>query len=304
MKKLSVIALFALMFTGCGMKANLDIDLDNREATVKGSACYTEDEKNSLLSFGKKESDFTHTTVAGVDCYAEDAESKTFNADKAFEEWKLRMGNGFAWMPVPDDESQFFEITMETGEKILFTNGKKKDDKAFFSSEDLPDDEIMYVITDKSVLKNHKVRVRNGKTKKTVKDGSIVNNMVSFMPWSDTAVITHVDCTYNDDTLILVSLSGEAVECTANGKYDVAITTLDNKKTHIAFYIDTEKPVVSIKDNKLKVKDEKKDGYASGIKSIKLNGKKVKNGAKIPKGKYTIKVTDKAGNTTTKKGEL
>lgn len=78
-----------------------------------------------------------------------------------------------------------------------------------------------------------------------------------------------------------------------NQWYSVSYTLTDSKKS------DTKKPTVTgIKNGKtykkavtIKYKDE------SGIKSAKLNGKKIKSGAKVTKkGSYTFTVTDKAGN--------
>jgi hypothetical protein len=69
--------------------------------------------------------------------------------------------------------------------------------------------------------------------------------------------------------------------------------------------IDDKKPTVTgVKNNKtyknavtIKFSDNKN---GSGIKSATLNGKKIKSGKKVSKkGKYTLKVTDKAGNKKT-----
>ena len=67
------------------------------------------------------------------------------------------------------------------------------------------------------------------------------------------------------------------------------------------FTVDKKKATVNIKKNKTYKKGQKiifKD--TSGIKSAKLDGKKVKSGVKvIKKGTHTLIVTDKAGNKTT-----
>ena len=77
------------------------------------------------------------------------------------------------------------------------------------------------------------------------------------------------------------------IKYTLNGKQ---IT----KKT-VGVVIDTKKPKIKVSGNKLKVADK-----GSGIKYIKVNGKKVKNNSKLKAGKNKIVVMDKAGNKTTK----
>ncbi len=68
---------------------------------------------------------------------------------------------------------------------------------------------------------------------------------------------------------------------------------------------DTTKPTVTgVKDGKKysKAVTIKYSDKESGIKKATLNGKKIKSGTKVSKkGKYTLKVTDKAGNTKTVK---
>lgn len=67
------------------------------------------------------------------------------------------------------------------------------------------------------------------------------------------------------------------------------------------FTIDKKKATVNVKKNKT-YKTGKKVTFkdASGIKSAKLDGKKIKSGVKVQKkGTHTLVVTDKAGNKTT-----
>ena len=67
-------------------------------------------------------------------------------------------------------------------------------------------------------------------------------------------------------------------------------TTVIKKTT--GFFIDKTKPTISVsKKGKLTAKDS-----GSGIKSIKVNDKTVKNGKTLAKGTYKIVATDKAGN--------
>lgn len=91
------------------------------------------------------------------------------------------------------------------------------------------------------------------------------------------------------------------------GKNTITVYDFSGNKKTIRFYFDTNKPAISgIKNNKTYKKAvtiKFKDSY--GIKSAKLNGKSIKTGKKVSKkGSYTLKVTDKAGNTSTIKFKI
>ena len=82
----------------------------------------------------------------------------------------------------------------------------------------------------------------------------------------------------------------KAMKATVYIKCVSSSTTVIKKTT--GFFIDKTKPTISVsKKGKLTAKDS-----GSGIKSIKVNGKTVKNGKTLAKGTYKIVATDKAGN--------
>ena len=96
--------------------------------------------------------------------------------------------------------------------------------------------------------------------------------------------------------------SGKKINTSKDGKYEVVVKTKNFEEAFI-FVKDGTKPVVTGVENgktydgpvTITFSDE-----LSGIKSAKLGKKKVKSGATISKaGKYTLKVTDNAGNKTT-----
>jgi hypothetical protein len=101
------------------------------------------------------------------------------------------------------------------------------------------------------------------------------------------------------DTPVSVKLS--------DGSHKVTVKTVNAKKT-FTVKVDSTKPTVSgVKNGKtyskavtIKFSDE-----TSGIKKATLNGKTIKTGKKVTKaGSYTLKVTDKAGNTRTIKFKI
>ena len=102
------------------------------------------------------------------------------------------------------------------------------------------------------------------------------------------------------DTTVLNIKS--AVNCNL---YFEVVKAVDGGATYKTngFTIDTEKPVISGVTNgkvykkpvTIKVTDK-----ISGVKSIKLNGKKIKSGQKVSKkGNYKLVVVDNCGNTKT-----
>lgn len=113
--------------------------------------------------------------------------------------------------------------------------------------------------------------------------------------------------TYKDDYSGMKSakLDGKSIKnkykLKKEGKHTLVLTDQFGGKRTIKFVLDRTKPTVNIKSGVTVKRGTKlvvKDKY-SGVKTIKLNGKKVKNKSKLTKkGKYTLVVKDKAGNTT------
>lgn len=118
---------------------------------------------------------------------------------------------------------------------------------------------------------------------------------------------------YNKDIKIVVKdgltgvsnikLNGKTIKnnskITKNGKYTIVVTDKAGNKLSINFKLDKVKPKVSLKKSKGAVKIKCSDSL-SGIKVIKLNNKKIKNGSVVRKrGSYTLKVYDKANNVKT-----
>lgn len=91
------------------------------------------------------------------------------------------------------------------------------------------------------------------------------------------------------------------------GKRKVTVYDLAGNKRVVSFTYDKTKPTIKgVTNNKVYKKActiTFSDKY--GVKSAKLNGKTIKNKKKVRKnGSYTLKVTDKAGNTNTVKFKI
>lgn len=109
------------------------------------------------------------------------------------------------------------------------------------------------------------------------------------------------------NTVLLDGLgSGYSFTVKKNGKYTILIEAKDGERYSVVINvqgIDTVKPIIKgVKNNKNYKKSVSVKFFdkGSGIKSAKLNGKRIKSGKKIKKpGKYKLVVTDRAGNKNT-----
>ncbi|MDE7424464.1 MAG: hypothetical protein K2N51_12390 [Lachnospiraceae bacterium] len=102
--------------------------------------------------------------------------------------------------------------------------------------------------------------------------------------------------------------SGNAFTVKKNGTYTIRVITKDGAAYSIQHKIkgldNTAPQITGVKNGKTykKAVTIRFSDKGSGIKSAKLNGKTITSGKKVSKkGKYTLKVTDKANNTKTVK---
>ncbi|HAU88046.1 MAG TPA: hypothetical protein DCW90_21995 [Lachnospiraceae bacterium] len=117
---------------------------------------------------------------------------------------------------------------------------------------------------------------------------------------------------YDDAVQIRLSDDIGIKKATVNGKlmgneeyfyndaqYNVTAYDYAGNVSKITFYIDSTKPTISGVTNGKYYNQTKTIKFSDkrGVKSATLNGKAVKSGTKVGRtGKYTLKVTDKAGN--------
>lgn len=119
-------------------------------------------------------------------------------------------------------------------------------------------------------------------------------------------IISELDITFSDKLSGLLQYNYELKEL-KEGKHTLAVSDKLGNTSSITFQIDKTAPkVTGVKNNKtykkavtIKVTDK------NGVKSITLNGKKIKSGKKVSKnGSYKLVATDKAGNTKTIKFKI
>ncbi len=110
--------------------------------------------------------------------------------------------------------------------------------------------------------------------------------------------VLECDLLDNEDFVYYVTISPAVL---ADGKHLLLVKDIYGNQETITFKTDRTAPVVKGVKNKIyqkAVKVKFSDAF-SGVKKAVLNGKKITSGTKVKeKGKYTLKVWDKAGNKT------
>lgn len=186
------------------------------------------------------------------------------------------------------------EITIEFPNPVKESNGNVSGNKVTWSLENLPDDgKLIAVCGDNTMISSdHVPPVISG-----VKNGGLYNKTVKVSAMDDVSLkmLTLNEKHYNMSSFFV----------SRTGTYVLAATDANNNKTTLTFKIDQKKPSIKgVKNGRTyKRKVTLKFYDRNGIRSAKVNGKKVsKNRAVLKKkGRYTVKVTDKAGNRKTVK---
>ena len=117
-----------------------------------------------------------------------------------------------------------------------------------------------------------------------------------------------LEITVSDDNMDTATLNGKSVSKSVKvkdeGRYTLVVRDKAGNSKTIKFTVDRTKPKCTVKKNKTYKKGVKvwASDKNSGIKSVKLDKKTIKKATKVKKkGKYTLVVTDKAGNKVTVK---
>ena len=213
---------------------------------------------------------------------------------------KNNLFEGVVHIPLQDEEDtlgmntdtvfSIFNIAFE--KEITYTNGKLSEDKktAIFEVTGKDQGDIYMVATtaDKESIPADTVKpvitgVANGKTYKKFPKVTIKEN---------------VGCK-------VLTANGKPIDnefpVEKDGTYKIVAQDFAGNTSKVTFKVDTTAPKVQGVGNHKSYRSAKTIKFTdkNGIKSATLNGKKIKSGKKVSKpGKYTLKVTDKAGNIT------
>lgn len=316
-KKVISIALAAMMLvgllTGC-TKVTADIVV-NADGTVTDSRTpyYSEEEYQDKVLFdeldGTHEADaLTKTTLDGEVLYKGETENSTMSwADYVSGRDGIITDDRFAMFV--ENSADRYDFTVTVPFSVGLTNGEKiGDHKVRFKGETSDDyGTLFYILQDESRKDGRDIQFKIADSYKateytSLKDKAYTNKRYVKVDSSDGFI---TDVFYSSYALNQGFIGNTQVGfyLEADGKQEITVTTLSGETKKISFYADSQAPTVKISKGKLVCKDPKRDGYASGIKSITVDGEKVKNNSKLKTSKktVTVKVTDKAGNVTKKK---
>ena len=218
---------------------------------------------------------------------------------------------------------EFMHTKVTVPFKIGYTNAELVDDNSVKTDKS---DSTIFISKSDSVKTGKDLKIKLLSSKKEIKNGKIYGNSslvakikegnltvtkpdsiyissddsfiesaslngVEFNPYEGTSLLPILDVNNSNGSLSFNTITPK------DGKYTVKAKLISGVEKSCTYYIDTKKPVVKVKAGKLSISDKKKDGYASGIKSITVDGKVSKNGASVKKGSKVV-VKDKAGNVT------
>jgi len=326
-KKLILTACLAatmLVATGCGYESNMVLNLDLTSSQTH-TIYFNESEIGEMMDFsGYTEEDITdemnistinrklYYSQKKVDEKLSEQATKTnfielnnkyavIEAGRAAEETKASL----AEMGV---EFMTYKITMP--KPVIKTNCTlEKDGKTVtIKLKDLKSNANLYAIYDEEAANATKITY-SGVTKDKI------YKVKKYITINTANAIKNVSITRNGkvykDTETY-SVDGKAYDnlykrfaFVKDGKYVVKTTLANDATDTLKFTVDRTKPTTNVKAKTYKISKSKKITFkdaTSGVKKATLNGKTVKSGKLITKaGKYTLIITDKAGNQKTVK---
>lgn len=304
----------AVVLAGCGVECNYTVDKSGK-VSLKENVYFTNEEFDSIYQGADaqtlKESGYVGAvTVDGTEYQLFTEEEDDYDLSQLEEEFVLtstefvyaaaEQNTSSEESAMTDEEAQelaaelseafsFCDISITFPYEIVYTNGTLSKDKKTVTFEGMgknATDTAIYAYTSKS------------------------DKMISLSDVDDKGYTTKSKIkVVTDKKIKSITVNGKkqtskTIELKKDGKYTIKVTTKDFSNT-FTVYRDTTKPTVSgVKNEKTYTKAVtiKFSDKTSGVQKATLNGKTIKTGKKVSKkGEYTLKVTDKAGNTKTVK---
>ncbi len=232
--------------------------------------------KDSILDEGEKNNSQGKTTSGSKD--ATEATAVDLNGSKSVGEMYEKLGI-------------VVEISVTLPTPITGSNGKIQGNTATWSMNDLPDDGKLIAVTGNNPILSSD---QTPPVIKGVKNQGLYNKSVKVTA-QDNVCLKEMRLNgirYNTSTF-LVSQSGS---------YTLTAEDASHNKTTVRFKVDKKKPVIKGAKNGKKYRKNVTLRFSdkNGIRSVHINGKKKGTKKVVLKknGKYTVKVTDKAGNTS------
>lgn len=235
-----------------------------------------------------------NTFVGQMSQEIRDAESQNKKKNTDYNVEELNLQGKKSLYDMYKEMGMVIEISIEFPNPVKESNGNVSGNKVTWSLDNLPDDgKLIAVCGDNTMISSdHVPPVISG-----VKNGGLYNKTVKVSATDDVSLrmLTLNEKHYNMNTFFV----------SRTGTYVLAATDANNNKTTLTFKIDQKKPSIKgVKNGRTyKRKVTLKFSDRNGIRSAKVNGKKVSKNRVVlkKKGRYTVKVTDKAGNRKTVK---
>lgn len=184
------------------------------------------------------------------------------------------------------------EVSITLPSAVTGSNGKIQGNTVTWSINDLPDDGKLIAVTGNNPI------LSSDKTPpviKGVKNKGLYNKTVK--------VTAQDNVSLKELRLNGARYNTSAFRVGQNGSYMLTAEDASHNKTTVRFKIDKKKPVVKGAKNGKRYRKNVTLRFSdtNGIRSVKINGKKKSTKKTVLKknGKYTVKATDKAGNTST-----
>lgn len=314
MKKRKLALLMALitagtMFAaGCGIDVSYNIKSDN-SGTVKMQDYYT---AQDLKDMDEDISDYTKTTYDGKTYYIDKEGPMTFKmSDKEMKDEFASLSKSkmeyftssdslddtdygdLSDMGGDDADIDFANVNFTFARKVLKSNGKiSSDAKTITYDKNFNQNKRMYAAFTKDAYTSKKLTVSGVANKKYY-------NKTKTVKISSPCVITSFKVNGAEQ-------EKNSFKASDSKKYKVKVKLLSGKTKELTFTVDKKKPAVNVKAKTYtKAVTVKFSDKLSGIKKATLNDKTIKNKKKVSKkGTYKLKVTDKAGNTTSVKFKI
>lgn len=195
------------------------------------------------------------------------------------------------------EQGYFVLFSITYGKEIVYTNGTLSADKKTASWK------LGFSATDKLI----QVSTKGASEFSTDTVKPVIKGVKNEKYYN-----TYVDITVSDDIGIeSVTCNDEAIgkeeSIELDGKYTITAKDFAGNTSKVTFYVDTTYPSVKGVKNGATYKSKRTIKFTDtiGVKSATLNGKKIKSGKVVSKkGKYTLRVTDMAGNVRVVKFQI
>lgn len=322
----------AALIGGCGVKA--DIEVKDNTLAMDSITYYTAKEFDLLQTDENFNNDDYELIKIGTNEFFKKKE-KTHEAE-SFNEINKEYGAKILGKdkiilplnPLSDidlrgiglgDGLTFIDIKVKVPFKITYTNGTKLDDNTV--ATDRIELKNLIILGNKKYETGTNISVKVDRTKRALENKQIFGY---YDIVSNLSGITQLNLDSADGVLTTayqISPKGTKYEFNPyggcwvarnlhikvindksfaraeDGKYTLHVETMNGNSKDYTYYVDVTNPTVKVVNERIKCIDKKKNGYASGIRFIKVNNKVVKNRYKVKKGDIIV-VADKADNFT------